>query len=190
MIKIIQTLIAATVFSALTSCYSAQQNAAAQQSEQPTMVSDKPVTIIGWNSEKAVPKARIYKTNGNFVDNVPITLGTDRKTIISFPSPADVENSQPIPLENGYYLDRRGITPETAFTTYTYRQYSSLKNTPTLKQLKHAVIPGAIVTEIVELPFPVGTPTKQQCDSLINENLPGCKTVYKIEAIMIGPGNI
>ncbi|WP_289858585.1 hypothetical protein [uncultured Muribaculum sp.] len=148
---------------------------------------EQPV-VIGTKKQMAYPKAVIYKTNGNFSNNVPITLSADSKKLISFPAPSDItEQTAPIKLSQGYWLDRRGISPNTAFTKFTYRQ---LKSTPSANELKKAIIPGAIVTEIVQLPYPVGQVTVQQCDSLISNNLTGCNILLKRESIMIGPENL
>lgn len=155
-----------------------------------TVTIDKPLSVTGWNSAKSFPKAVIYKTNGDFADKVPVTLSADRKTIISYPAPSDLINRQPVKLAEGFYLDNKGISSNTAFTHYTYSQYAALSKAPSLSQLRHAIIPGAMVTEIVELPYPVGQATPQQCDSLISAGLPQCKTVYKIDAVMIGPENL
>ncbi|WP_302984414.1 hypothetical protein [uncultured Muribaculum sp.] len=151
---------------------------------------EQPV-VIGTKKQMAYPKAVIYKTNGNFSNNVPITLSADSKKLISFPAPSDItEQTAPIKLSQGYWLDRRGISPNTAFTKFTYRQYAQLKSTPSASELKKAIIPGAIVTEIVQLPYPVGQVSVQQCDSLISNNLTGCNILLKRESIMIGPENL
>ena len=77
---------------------------------------EQPV-VIGTKKQMAYPKAVIYKTNGNFSNNVPITLSADSKKLISFPAPSDItEQTAPIKLSQGYWLDRRGISPNTAFT--------------------------------------------------------------------------
>lgn len=185
--KLILTLISSTAIAALPACRAAQQSGTPEPVEVDI---DRPLTVTGWNSAKTYPKAVIYKTNGNFADKVPVTLSNDRKSIIAYPAPSDVRNQQPVALAEGFYLDRRGISPNSAFTRYTYAEYAAMAKAPGARQLKEAIIPGAIVTEIVELPFPVGQATPQQCDSLINAGLPRCKTVYKIDAVMIGPENI
>ncbi len=89
---------------------------------------EQPV-VIGTKKQMAYPKAVIYKTNGNFSNNVPITLSADSKKLISFPAPSDItEQTAPIKLSQGYWLDRRGISPNTAFTKFTYRQYAAKKH--------------------------------------------------------------
>ena len=189
--KLILYLISSAALVAMSSCKTSRQaDDTTPVATTVTVTIDKPLSVTGWNSAKAFPKAVIYKTNGDFADKVPVTLSADRKTIISFPAPADVVNRQPVKLAEGFYLDNKGISSNTAFTHYTYSQYAALSKAPSLSQLRHAIIPGAMVTEIVELPYPVGQATPQQCDSLISAGLPQCKTVYKIDAVMIGPENL
>lgn len=102
---------------------------------------------------RALPRARIYKTNGNYRANVPITLTANGKGLVSYPAPTDIRPSMmPIELDGGYLLDTRGIGPNTAFTTYTYEQYSQLPAPPTPKQLMDAIIPDAKITMIREVP--------------------------------------
>ena len=36
------------------------------------------------------PKAVIYKTNGDYNDNVPVNLNADRTSFVSYPDPSDV----------------------------------------------------------------------------------------------------
>ncbi|MCC8112593.1 MAG: hypothetical protein LIP03_01115 [Bacteroidales bacterium] len=106
-------------------------------------------------SASYIPKAVIYKTNGDYNDNVPITLSADGKSVVSFPAPTDLrENSTPLPVGNGWLLDRRGgIGINTAFLTYTYSQYRDLAQAPSVTQLLDSVIPGARVVETKTLPI-------------------------------------
>ncbi len=84
-----------------------------------------------------------------------------------------------LPLADGYLLDRRGISPTTAFTSYTYSRYSALSTAPDASQLIKSIIPGAKVTEIVELPMTTSQAATDtaRCNSLIREGLPGCKVL-------------
>lgn len=101
----------------------------------------------------AMPKARAYRMNGDYADNVPV--GTDGAgRIISFPAPTDVSAaSKPVQLAGGWWLDRRGVGKHTAFTRFTYEEYAAMQQAPSVAQLKEAVIPGARVTVIAELPW-------------------------------------
>lgn len=108
--------------------------------------------IIG-GSSAFMPKARIYKTNGNYRDNVPIILTADGKGIVTYPAPTDIDPSRlPVQLNDGYLLDTRGIGGNTVFTTYTYEQYSALPEPPSAEELMKSIIPGARITEIRQVP--------------------------------------
>lgn len=97
----------------------------------------------------AMPRACIYKTNGNFNNNV--TVGYDRanNTFISFPAPTDVNSdAEPLQLINGWLLSRRGnVNENTAFLKWTYSEYHGFDATPSIPELKEALIPDAFVTE-------------------------------------------
>lgn len=130
----------------------------------------------------ALPSAMLYKTSGDYRFNVPVTFNDARTALVSFPAPGDITMSQaPVPMAGGYLLDRRGIGPNTAFTSYTYEQYAKLPSAPSPSELMRAVIPGARITEIVALPM---TMSKAAADTaavnkLIIDGLPGCTVVYR-----------
>lgn len=105
-------------------------------------------------ANSALPKAVIYKTNGNYNNNVPITLNASGSAIFSYPAPSDITStSTPLQLTGGYLLDRRGLGKNTAFTTYTYSEYSRLQSAPSIAELYKAIIPEAKVTEKITLPM-------------------------------------
>ncbi len=101
---------------------------------------------------QAIPKAVVYKMTGNATaDNVPVQMKSGQ--IISFPAPADVRGQEPLPMADGYLLDRRGIGENTVFTRWTYAEYRELKQTPSIDEIKAAIIPGAHPTQIHVLPI-------------------------------------
>lgn len=119
--------------------------------------------IGGEPKNQFLPKARIYRTNGDYIDNVPIQMNADRTAIVSYPAPSDLsDSSKPLQLADGYLLDRRGIGLNSAFTSYTYDEYMHLPSPPSLEELKLHIIPQARVTEVVELPI---TLTEAQTDT-------------------------
>lgn len=103
--------------------------------------------------QAAIPRARVYRMNGDYADNVPV--GTDGNgRIISYPAPTDVSTaSKPIQLAGGWWLDRRGVGRHTVFTRFTYEEYAVLPQSPSVAQLRDAIIPGARVTAVEELPW-------------------------------------
>lgn len=132
-----------------------------------------------------MPKAIIYKTSGDYNNNVPISLNATRTEIISYPSPSDLtDSSTPVPLADGWLLDRRGVSASTAFTTYTYADYAAMPAPPSTADLLRAVIPGARVTEIRRLPYPVGTATDiSAINRLITDSLATLPLVYTAPVI-------
>lgn len=105
------------------------------------------------------PKAVAYRMSGDYADNVPVTLAPDG-AIISYPAPGDLTDlSAPLPLADGWWLDRRGISANSVFTRYTFSKYRALPAAPTPAELKASVIPGARVTVTLQLPMTVAEAT-------------------------------
>lgn len=104
-------------------------------------------------AQATMPRARVYRMNGNYADNVPV--GTDGNgRIISYPAPSDVSAaSRPMQLAGGWWLDRRGVGQHTVFTRFTYEEYAVLPQSPSVAQFREAIIPGARVTAVEELPW-------------------------------------
>lgn len=127
-----------------------------------------------------LPKAHIYKTTGNYKDNVPVTLNASGNQLVSFPAPGDLTEAAPVQLNDGYLLDCRGINSNTAFTSYTYAQYAALPQAPAPSALIQAIIPGANVTEIVELPMTLAEAMADttRVNALIKAGLPGYTVIY------------
>lgn len=90
------------------------------------------------NSENNVqlpgPRAFIYQTTADYALFVPVILSDDKKQLDSYPAPGDLyykgELALPLELENGFFLDRRGINPQAAFTKWTYAEYIQLTEAP------------------------------------------------------------
>lgn len=127
--------------------------------QQVAVVSDgatQPVSAVGFGprSSMAMPKAVIYRTNGDYNDNVPVTVNEQRTALMSFPAPSDItSHSMPVELGDGWLFDRRGgAGVNTVFLSYTYEQYAALKSTPSSSQLFAKVIPGSAVIQCVVTP--------------------------------------
>lgn len=151
---------AASAFMLTCGCKSVNSNSSGQPaSSVPESIAPQ---TVGGNLASAtgnlntVRQAVIYRTSGDYNDNVPVTLSADGKSLLSYPAVSDVSPavSTPVPLKDGWMLDRRGISLQSVFTTYTYLQYSQLPETPSPETLLRKIIPGAKVTEIKELPIP------------------------------------
>lgn len=102
-----------------------------------------------------MPKAVLYKTAGDFRDNVPVQVGPDG-ALISFPAPTDIPaNPAPVEFAGGWLLSPVGVSNQTMFTTYTYDEYRNLKKAPAPEELLKAVIPGSRVTATTQVPMTV-----------------------------------
>lgn len=102
---------------------------------------------------RALPKAIIYRTSGNYLENVPVRLSPDG-TLLSYPAPTDIpEKAAPERLAGGWLLSPIGIDRSTVFTRYTYPEYRALAQAPSQAELLEAVIPGAKVTATLEIPM-------------------------------------
>lgn len=119
------------------------------------VISTRPMLKGGHDETRAIPNATVFKMNGDYADNVAITLNSDG-SLAYYPDPSDISSrSTPYPLGGGWYLNRQGIGPDSRFTSYTFEQYRALGKLPSHKELLDAVIPGAYVTEFMELPVTV-----------------------------------
>lgn len=85
------------------------------------------------------PHVIIYKTRDNYFMHVPVGLSEDKKSVVSYPAPGDVfyngDLAYPVKLEDGFLLDRRGITPQSGFLSWTYYEYSRFEKTPSPQEL-------------------------------------------------------
>lgn len=97
----------------------------------------------------ALPSAVVYRTNGDYNDHVAVNIDRSTGRLMSYPAVTDVTAaSSPVPLADGWLLDRRGgiNTQTTAFLKYTYSQYAALQATPSPTQIVAAILPDARVT--------------------------------------------
>ncbi len=102
---------------------------------------------------EVMPKVILYKTSGDYLNNVPVQLNADG-TLLSFPAPTDIPaNATPIKLKSGWLISPVGVGKQTVFTTYTYDEYRNLKETPTPEEILKAVIPGSRVTIAITAPM-------------------------------------
>lgn len=99
----------------------------------------------------AMAPVRIYKMKRDYSKNVPVTMDATHTKIISYPAPTDLrlngKLAYPTPLNDGFWLDNRGIDRNVAFLSYTYEEYSRLPQAPSLEQLSAAIIDKDPLTE-------------------------------------------
>lgn len=130
------------------SCSTPKSVEAAPEPEVSTISAGRPL-----GQATVMPKAIAYKTSQPCADLVPVQLN-DRGELVSFPAPTDLtDNSTPIPLADGFWLDRRGITANSAFTRWTYAEYRALKQAPSPAQILENIDPAIKVTQVMQLPM-------------------------------------
>lgn len=136
--------------------------------------------VIG-NEATTVPMAIVYQTSGdNAMDLVPITLSADGKSIVSYPAPGDLNDGQtPINLGDGWWLDRRGLSAHSVFTTYTYEEYEAMQHAPALQELMNHIDRNVRITRMVELPI---TAAEAEADPAVvraytEGGFPDCKEI-------------
>jgi hypothetical protein len=104
------------------------------------------------NVDYSGPPATVYKTTKNYNKNVPVTLSEDKTKVVAYPAPTDVfykgALANPIELKDGYLLDNRGVSIHTAFTKYTYEEYSKLKEAPDPVTLFNSIIDKEPIKEM------------------------------------------
>jgi len=102
-------------------------------------LSDVTAPMAGGNPASTSPVVYIYKMKEDYSQQVPVMMDESRSRIVSYPHPADLlsgdELRLPTPLEQGYWLDNKGIGPNVAFLTYTYEVYSTLPTAPSMEDL-------------------------------------------------------
>ena len=131
--------------------------ASEQMGGDPTTLPAKPpVRIMPVPQTRVMPDATAFRMSGNYSQNVAVTLDADGN-LIYFPDPADLTaDSEPIELGEGWWLNRQGLGQHSVFTKYTFAEYAALPEAPAASQLKKMIIPGARVTQFVELPYKIG----------------------------------
>jgi len=127
-------VITLTLSGILCSCSSSKKN---QSQSEKTEGKQGTVGIPG-------PPVIVYKTKNDYYDHVPVTLSNDKSKIVSFPAPGDIKkNGQytlPTVLSDGYLLDNRGISKNTAFLRFTYDDYYTMDNIPTADRLMNYIV--------------------------------------------------
>lgn len=98
------------------------------------------------------PPVIIYKTRGNYYENVPVGLSSDKSRVVSYPATKDVSQGGqfrfPDKLAGGYLLDNQGIGPESGFLKITYAEYHRLAKTPDANELKTQIADDRPFTEM------------------------------------------
>ena len=90
------------------------------------------------------PPAIVYRAKKQYADLVPVILSDDKSRIVSYTSPDDLRQmkNQPLPtmLNEGYFLDNRGININVAFIDIKYADYLQLEKLPSLQEMYALII--------------------------------------------------
>jgi hypothetical protein len=101
------------------------------------------------------PPAIVYKTKADYFDKVPVTLSDDKTKVIAFPAQSDIRINNnftyPTKLNDGYLLDNRGISSNTAFLKFSYDDYFTMDNVPTAESLMNYILDDRPFTEFYEI---------------------------------------
>jgi hypothetical protein len=151
--------------------------------EEPLMATpiETPAMVPG-GMASVIPSAIVYKTLEDFYDNVPVAISYDGNDLVSYPDPSDITPEQmPLVLTDGYLLDRRGISNNVAFTSYSYEEYAALKTVPSKQQLMKSIVSKAPLKEIYRLPMTIGEAVADTAavNDLIRGGFEGCTNLMK-----------
>lgn len=101
------------------------------------------------------PPAIVYKTKEDYAQLVPVILSADKKKIVSFPAQSDIRINDNFPypdaLEDGYWLDNRGINKHAAFLKFSYEDYYNMDNIPTAERLMNYIADDDPFIEMYEV---------------------------------------
>ena len=99
-----------------------------------------------------LPRARIYKISPEYAGLVPVSISDGR--LVSYPAPSDISPATaPLPLADGWILDRQGIGPASSFLKWTRQEYAAMSSAPSPAEILKAVVPGAKISDWAELPM-------------------------------------
>lgn len=122
------------------------------KTSEKTNIQEKPIPVLEKNnkitdltgSQISSPRVFVYKMKKDYSNNVPVIMDAGHTKIVSYPAPADLKRGNgyatPTKLKDGFWLDNKGIGPNVAFLSYTYEEYSNLKQAPTMEELMNSII--------------------------------------------------
>lgn len=161
------------IFTAFLSCHSSRTTVQNEKNMERTIL-----FIPG-------PQAIVYKTTKDYSRNVPVLMNKEHTQIASYPAPTDTyyqgKLAYPTPLKEGYLLDNRGIGANVAFLNYTYEEYSKLKVTPSIDELKKQIIDYYPLIELWNCGLRSQYKDEiKELNELIESGFKGCKKVGTI----------
>ncbi len=94
-----------------------------------------------------IPRATVFRMSGPYADHVAVTLDASGQ-LTYYPDPSDIsDNSVPVYLGDGWWLNRQGLGANSVFTTWTMQEYAKLPSAPTPAEIKAHIMPDAAVTD-------------------------------------------
>lgn len=147
-------------------------------------LSDSTASSVAPVTSRFVPNAVIYKTKMDYSQYVPVNLDATKSRIVSYPHPTDLtKNSTPLKLINDWWLDRRGITINSVFTSFTYDDYSKLSKAPNIRILQERIIDDDPFIAILQLPITAheAATDTAKCNQIIRTAIQSCTRVYPSE---------
>ena len=126
----------------------------------------------------------IYKMKQNYSQQVPVGMNADKTKIISYPGPKDLiiggETAVPTQLIRGYWLDNRGIGPNTVITSFSYDEYIQMESPPTPEELMKSIIDKEPFTEMYRIDLKRDdVDLISKLNSLIRNDLRDCKDLIE-----------
>ncbi len=128
------------------------------------------------------PPIIIYKTKKDYSAFVPVGLSEDKTKISSFPDPGDVVRAdggkmrKPTELPNGYWLDNKGIGPDSAFLSISYETYAEYDTVPEVAMLWDHMLDSDPFTEMYNCGLRDDDAVLEEIYSLVTEGrLEKCK---------------
>lgn len=113
----------------------------------------------------------VYKTRQNYSRYVAVELSPDKKTVTSYPKPADEALLKaPVALKDGYWTANNTLTVNTAFLAITKDDYRQLKHAaPTAADLIFLIKDKTPFTELWDCGV-AGALSQAQLTALIEQN--------------------
>ena len=133
-----------------------------------------------FNASMATEPFIIYKSKTEYINLVPVTLNSEKTSITSYPAPGDLfrngELALPTQLANGYLVDNRGIGLSTAFTSFTYEEYSKMQQAPSLEELMNSIVDKDPIAELYDCSEHLALKDDiKKINKLIKSNFKDCK---------------
>lgn len=159
-----------------------------QQSETPMVTTTQPKPqpkpekpIESKSLDFSGPPTWIYKTKADYSRYVPVLLSDDKTAIVGYPATQDLyvqgKLAYPTQMPNGYWLDQKGIAPNTAFLNITYEEYSKMKDIPPLSELYQRILDKDPFTALCNCGNRYQFADTKAIESLVKGGLKGCKVV-------------